>query len=89
MKFNILKEPLQRSGDSKSQESTHLIKCKRLCENCYYFDNDPLILEETFKGINILSSVHGSSRGGSGICSLHNRFLMPDYSCLRFIKKSN
>lgn len=51
------------------------------CGSCRHFDNDPLMLERTFKGINALSSVHGSTRGDAGICNLHDRFLLPSYRC--------
>ena len=57
------------------------------CGNCKYFDNDPLMLEEVFKGINILSSVHGCSRGDAGICSLYNLYLLPSHCCSDFHKK--
>jgi len=51
------------------------------CGACEHFNNDPLLLERTFKGINILSSVHGSSRGDAGICDLHDLYLLPLHSC--------
>lgn len=58
-----------------------------VCGSCRYFDNDPLMLERVFKGINILSSVHGSTRGDAGICSLHNRFLLPSYQCPDYVDR--
>jgi len=58
------------------------------CELCDHFNNDPLMLEELFKGINILSSVHGDSRGDAGICALHDRYLLPGHSsCPDFLQK--
>jgi len=57
------------------------------CRNCEYFNNDPVMLEEFFKGINILSSVRGSSRGDGGICKFHNRYLLPVHSCSDFVLK--
>jgi len=59
---------------------------KRVCGNCKHFDDDPLMLEDIFKGINILSSVHGSSRGDAGICLLHDLYLLPSHSCQDFQK---
>jgi hypothetical protein len=56
----------------------------RLCGHCKHFDNDPLMLEDVFKGINILSSVHGSSRGDAGICFLHDLYLLPSHTCPDF-----
>ena len=46
------------------------------------------MLESIFKGINILSSVHGSSRGDAGICELHDLFLIPSYICLDYKEKT-
>ncbi|MEW6328161.1 MAG: hypothetical protein AB1487_11325 [Thermodesulfobacteriota bacterium] len=57
------------------------------CGNCRHFDNDPLMLEGVFKGINILSSVHGCSRGDAGICGLHNLYLLPVHSCPDFMRR--
>jgi hypothetical protein len=56
----------------------------RVCEICKYFNNDPVMLEKLLKGINILSSVHGSSRGDAGICSLHDLYLLPSHRCADF-----
>ena len=58
------------------------------CGDCEHFDNDPLMLEGVFKGINALSSVHGCSRGDAGICRYHNRYLLPVHSCPDFQQKS-
>jgi hypothetical protein len=59
------------------------------CEVCKYFSNEPLMLENLFKGINILSSVHGCSRGDAGICAFHDRYLLPGHSlCRNFMKKT-
>ena len=42
------------------------------------------MLEQTFKGINILSSVHGCSRGDAGICALHDLYLFSSHTCPDF-----
>ena len=57
------------------------------CGNCLYFNNEPIMLEEFFKGIGIFSSVRGSSRGDGGICKFHNRYLLPVHSCSDFVRK--
>ena len=57
---------------------------KPTCGDCAWFDNDPLRLERIFKGINILSSMYGSTRGDAGLCGRHERFLLPVYSCPDF-----
>jgi hypothetical protein len=59
----------------------------KCCGNCAHFDNNPITLEEAFKGINILSSVHGCSRGDAGICTVHDRYLLPMHSCPDFLRK--
>jgi hypothetical protein len=58
------------------------------CGDCEHFDNTPRMLEETFKGINALSSVYGCSRGDAGICRFHSRYLLPIHSCPDFQPKS-
>lgn len=60
-----------------------------VCKKCRYFDNDPLMLERTFKGINVLSSVHGSTRGDAGICNLHDLYLLPSYTCSDYERRKN
>jgi hypothetical protein len=57
------------------------------CGNCDHFNNDPVVLEEYFKGIGSLSSVRGCSRGDAGICNLHNWYLLPVHSCPDFVRK--
>ncbi len=59
-----------------------------VCGYCEYFDNDPLMLENIFKGINILSSVHGSSRGDAGVCNLQDLYLLPSHGCSDYEKTS-
>ncbi|HBJ75137.1 MAG TPA: hypothetical protein DDY86_06430 [Syntrophaceae bacterium] len=58
------------------------------CGNCAHFTDAPQVLEESFKGINSLSSVYGCSRGNAGICLFHNRYLLPVHSCPDFLKKA-
>jgi hypothetical protein len=58
------------------------------CGDCDHFDNTPGTLEEAFQGVNALSSVHGSSRGDSGICRRHDRYLLPVHRCPDFQQKT-
>ncbi len=60
---------------------------RRCCGNCEHFDNNPQVLEETFMGINSLSSVYGCCRGDAGICSLHDLYLLPLHHCPDFHRK--
>jgi hypothetical protein len=57
------------------------------CGDCDHFNNDPAMLEDYFKGIGSLSSVRGCSRGDAGICSFHNRYLLPVHSCPDFVRR--
>jgi hypothetical protein len=59
----------------------------RCCRNCDHFNNEPAMLEEHFNGVNILSSVRGSSRGDAGICKLHDQYLLPVHGCTKFMQK--
>lgn len=51
------------------------------CDDCRFFDNDPAMLERTFKGLTVFSSAYGSTRGEAGLCSLHGVFLHPRRGC--------
>lgn len=57
------------------------------CGNCDHFNNEPDVLEKQFRGMNILSSAHGSTRGDGGICRLHDQYLLPGHSCSEFKRR--
>jgi hypothetical protein len=61
---------------------------EKRCGNCEHFTDAPQVLEETFKGINALSSLYGCSRGDAGICLFHDQYLLPLHSCPDFLKKA-
>ena len=54
------------------------------CRDCRYFNNDPAFLEDSFPGLNALSSAYGSTRGENGICSKRDLYLSPGKSCKDF-----
>jgi len=54
------------------------------CKQCNHFENDPDIIEKTFKGLTTLSSGYASVRAGDGLCNLLNRYLSSKDSCANF-----
>ena len=54
------------------------------CRDCAFFRNDPAFLEQTFKGLNAMSSAWGSVCADDGLCLLHDRHLSADAYCDRF-----
>lgn len=62
---------------------------KATCSGCQLFVDDPRQLERVFRGILVLSSCYGSSRGNSGICTLTDRFQYPEAGCRFFQARSS
>jgi hypothetical protein len=58
--------------------------CPARCAGCVHFRNDAAYLERYFRGLNSLSSAHGSVRGDDGICLRHDRYLSARASCSEF-----
>ncbi len=54
------------------------------CLECKYFCNDPQFLEDTYHGLNTLSSAWGCVRGDAGICVKHQVYLFPRGRCKDF-----
>lgn len=57
------------------------------CQHCVHFENNPALIEEIFKGLNILSSGYASVRDQDGICNLYQRYLSALDSCSAFERK--
>ncbi len=55
------------------------------CSDCIYFNNDSAYLENTYAGLNALSSAWGCVRGDAGLCSRHDVYLFPRGQCADFI----
>ena len=51
------------------------------CQSCIHFCNSPTYIEETFKGLTILSSGYASVKQSDGICKKHNRYLCAQDYC--------
>jgi hypothetical protein len=45
------------------------------CGGCFHFKNDPITLEEAFKGFASLSSGFGSVKSYDGLCDWHGVYL--------------
>ncbi|RLB52682.1 MAG: hypothetical protein DRI34_14380 [Deltaproteobacteria bacterium] len=53
------------------------------CAGCRYFLDDAEQLEREFPGILILSSAGGDTRGDQGLCRLHEKWVLPRFTCSR------
>jgi hypothetical protein len=63
-------------------------KTKAECRNCACFENDPALIEETYKGLSAMSSGFGSARDEDGLCNRHSLYLSARDSCPQFTKRS-
>jgi hypothetical protein len=52
-----------------------------------YLVDDATEIERALAGILILSSGQGDSRGDQGLCEIHQRMVLPDMSCERFVAR--
>jgi hypothetical protein len=55
-----------------------------VCRKCAYFQNDPALIEETYRGLTILSSGFASVRDQDGFCDYHHLYLSARDSCRCF-----
>lgn len=54
------------------------------CIECAFFQNDPVMLERAFPGLNSLSSAYSSVRAESGTCNRLELFVSSRYECTLF-----
>lgn len=54
---------------------------KERCLTCRHFRNDPKFIEQTYKGLNVLSSGNASVRADDGICEVRDEYLSANYWC--------
>ncbi len=59
----------------------------KICRNCKFFEINPAMIEGGIPGIATLSSAHGASRTGDGLCGLHDRYLRETATCGAFEEK--
>jgi hypothetical protein len=55
-----------------------------VCQKCAHFQNDPALIEETYRGLNILSSGFASVRDRDGFCDYNQLYLSARDSCRHF-----
>jgi len=63
---------------------TATITTQARCAACVHFRDDAAFLEQSFRGLNALSSVHGSTRGDDGVCQRHDRYVSARGGCRDF-----
>jgi len=61
---------------------------KQSCYKCNYFIVEASELENQVKGLNIVSSAYGSVRADTGLCSLHEAFVINSSVCANFTNKN-
>lgn len=54
------------------------------CLTCRHFRNDPKYIEQTYKGLNVLSSGNASVRADDGICEVREEYLSANYWCEKY-----
>ncbi len=54
------------------------------CINCGFFQNNPVMIETAFPGLNSLSSAYSSVRAESGVCDRLELFVSSRYACTFF-----
>jgi hypothetical protein len=55
-----------------------------VCRDCAYFQNDPLLIEEAYRGLTVMSSGYASVRDRDGLCNFHQLYLSATDSCPAF-----
>jgi hypothetical protein len=55
------------------------------CQQCTHFQNDPAVVEATYRGLTAMSSGFASVRDRDGFCDLHQIYLSARDSCARFV----
>jgi hypothetical protein len=55
-----------------------------ICQNCAYFQNDPVLIEQAYPGLAVLSSGFASVRDRDGFCSYNQLYLTAQDSCPSF-----
>ena len=51
------------------------------CRQCVHFQNDPALIEETYRGLTTMSSGFASVRDQDGFCNYHQLYLSARDSC--------
>jgi hypothetical protein len=59
-------------------------EAKSTCQNCTHFQNDPALIEESYRGLTAMSSGFASVRDQDGFCNYNKLYLSARDSCLSF-----
>jgi hypothetical protein len=55
-----------------------------ICQKCAYFQNDPVLIEEIYRGLTTMSSGFASVRDRDGFCEKNQLYLSAWDSCRHF-----
>jgi hypothetical protein len=55
-----------------------------VCRDCTYFQNDPAVIEDAYRGLTVMSSGFASVRDQDGLCNYHQLYLSARDSCPAF-----
>jgi hypothetical protein len=56
-----------------------------ICQECAYFQNDPALIEQVYRGLTAMSSGFASVRDQDGFCLCHQLYLSARDSCPSFV----
>jgi hypothetical protein len=56
-----------------------------ICQKCAYFQNDPALVEESYRGLTAMSSGFASVRDRDGFCNQNHLYLSARDSCPHFM----
>jgi hypothetical protein len=59
-------------------------RMKHICAACVHFQNNPAVLEKTFRGLSVMSSGFASVRAQDGLCNQHGIYLSARDGCPDF-----
>lgn len=60
-----------------------------ICGSCAYFQNDPALIEEVYRGLTAMSSGFASVRDQDGFCNHNQLYLSARDSCPRFAPRTS
>jgi hypothetical protein len=59
-----------------------------VCQNCAWFQNDPAVIEETYRGLAVMSSGFASVRDRDGFCNLNQLYLSARDHCSHHLPRT-
>jgi hypothetical protein len=59
------------------------------CQKCDYFQNDPVLIEEAYRGLTAMSSGFASVRDRDGLCNYNQLYLSARDSCPHFAPRTS